>query len=167
MREFIAITDTMTQNGIRIGTTLSKDKPMELGLLLEIDLSNLKLIPDNFDFRKVKTRPAIVHDRVVSITDKLRQMKLICRNEILHRKFPEWGIVELCHEESMKIFADYMSNVFKNKDRLAITVRDLESAPIVELGRLRCRRLHGTCLTPRPREEELEIFSKSNAMVDL
>ncbi|RKF61162.1 putative powdery mildew-specific protein [Golovinomyces cichoracearum] len=162
IREFIRTTNLMKKFGVRIATSLSKKKKKsKLGLLLGIEPTSVILMPEDFDLKTKKITKSAPHSDLVPLPDKIYDMKLVCYNEKVREIFPEWGIVDLCKGEAQEIFSKYMKSLSSKRARLAITRGDLEDAPIIQLGRLKCMNLHGPCLTPRPSDVELASILSS------
>ncbi|KAI1000797.1 hypothetical protein K3495_g7400 [Podosphaera aphanis] len=156
MREFVAIADSMRRSGVRIGIPLpSRNPENKSDLLLYIDPSNLMLVPDDLGFSKDDPVSTTDPDQLVSIANKPSDIQLLCQNEKVSQKFPEWGLIELCDDHSTKTFHDYLSKLFKDKGRIAMSLSDAKEAPIVTVGMLQCQRLHGPCLTLKPDVIEL------------
>ncbi|CAD6500242.1 BgTH12-07423 [Blumeria graminis f. sp. triticale] len=168
--EFVEATSAMTRLEIRVATslkTLSGENYMthirrKPKLLLAIEPSNLILIPETFEFRdKKKSLSGTASSQLMIIAKKIEDLKLICFQQKLHKAFHDWGIVELCEGGSEKRYFDYLKRLFDKKALIAISLGDLKSAPIVEIGKFKCLRTHGACLSPRPKEQDVASILKS------
>lgn len=173
--EFLNVTSLMSKLEIQIAsslTTLSQPVPRlngktsknkfesyirkKLDILLGFKPSALILIPEGFETRgNNRIFSGTAGTQLVIIAQKIEDVKIACFQPNLRQVYHEWGIIELCSDQIGIKFLEYFQKLFNAKNRVAVSVDDIKSAPIVELGKFNCLKLNGVCTSPRPKNKEI------------
>lgn len=165
IRKFVRVTTEMELLGAQVATSLSsKGDSSGLGLLLCMKPSSLVLVPEELQISPQRLLDRGTHStNLVILPSKIQALKIVCPNKAVQGKFQEWGLIELCKKEAQITFSKYLNSVFEKKSHVAISKGDIESAPIVELGVLRCMKRYGPCTTDKPSHEKLASVLASQA----
>ncbi|CCU81463.1 putative powdery mildew-specific protein [Blumeria hordei DH14] len=158
---------TLSQPVPKLNGKKSKDKlesyiRKKLDILLGFKPSSLILIPEGFEPRgKNRFFSGTAGTQLIIIAQKIEDLKLVCFQPDLRQAYHEWGILELCGDQRGIQFLEYFQKLFNAKNRVAVSVDDMKSAPIVELGKFSCLKLNGVCTSPRPRNKEITSALRS------
>ncbi|RKF64249.1 putative powdery mildew-specific protein [Erysiphe neolycopersici] len=173
IRKFVRVTYDLEISGVLISTSSkSKGNSSDVGLVLgkslsvvQIKPSSLILVPKELRLTPQKYLRRITYStHLVALPSKLHDLKLLCANQAVQDTFHEWGIIELCKEEAQNLFSEYIiSSVLEKNARVAISRHDIQNAPIVELGVLRCMKQDGPCSTKKPSDAKLASVLASQA----
>ncbi|POS81958.1 hypothetical protein EPUL_006340, partial [Erysiphe pulchra] len=157
IREFVRVTAEMEILRAQVAISFSsKGNSSGLGPLLGIKPSSLILVPKELQLRPKRMLDRGTHNtNLVVLPSKIKALKLVCENKAVQSNFQEWGLMELCKEEAQNVFSKYINSVLEKKSRIAISKGDIQNAPIVELGVLRCMKRHKLCASEQPSDKKL------------